>query len=145
MTVDKHGIEVTDDTWGRVDAAITLFIQMYPLDWSAFQRDLRRNRTQYQLAVEGDLKKSSFRNTLAFPVIGRPRTEEEIAADPGHSSIQFGDSLKEWLEDIIPGFTAPDEGVGKGLSGHGKDVKKNKLYWEFIKRYQKLFVPGESV
>jgi hypothetical protein len=134
MATDKFGVEVTPERWEQVDVAVRAFIRTYPLHWTAFQNDLKANRTKYQLALEGDLKKSSWRNTLSFPIVARAQTEAERAEDPTHSKVQFVASLKDDLEKLIPGFTAPDEAGAP-----------NKLYKEFIRRYGRLFVPGEVV
>jgi hypothetical protein len=130
---DKYGNDVTPARWESVDLVIKGFIRTYPLHWLQFRKDMEANQTEYQLALEGDLKKSSFRNTLSFPIVARPRTQEEIDADPGHSPVEFVDSIKTTLDVLIPGFTDPDE-----------PGKPNKLYKEFIRRYGRLFQPGEK-
>lgn len=130
---DKYGVSVTPDRWEAVDFAIKSFIRSYPLHWSFFRNDIKANQTQYQLATEGDLKKSSFRNTLSFPVVARPRTAEETAEDPGNVGVEFVHSLKDDLDRIIPGFTESDT-----------PDRPNRLYKEFIRRYGSLFQPGEK-
>jgi hypothetical protein len=141
MATDKFGEEVTQDRWDQVDLAIRAFIRRYPLHWDMFRKDIIANKTMYGLAKEGELKKSGFRNTLSFPVAARRRTPEEIELDPIANEIESMESLKETLELIIPGFTAPDENVEKKNSA--KEVVPNKLYKEFIRRYASLFQPGE--
>ncbi len=140
MISDKFGVEVTEETWGRVDLTIRNFIITYPHDWLAFLQDLKNQRTEYQLAVEGDLKRASWRNTLAFPVVARPRSQEELDESPQASPVEFVASLQKDIDCIIPGFTAPDEGGER----QQRVVTKNKLYREFIKRYGILFQPGEK-
>lgn len=141
MATDKYGVEVTPERWEEADRAIKAFIRKYPLHWQMFRQDMDANQTKYQLAQEGDLKKSGFRNTLSFPVAARRRTPEEVALDPIHNEIESMESLKDTLEAILPGFTAPDENVEKRNSA--KEVVPNKLYKEFIRRYASLFQPGE--
>lgn len=133
MSEDKFGNTVTTNQWDLVDQCIKGFIRRNPLHWAMFRSDLAANETEYQLALEGDLVKSSFRNTLSFPIAARRRTPEEIAADPAGVKVELVESLKEQLDSIIPGFTAPDE-----------PGRPNKLYKEFIRRYGHLFRPGEK-
>lgn len=144
-TQDKYGIEVTPDRWGMVDAAIASFVRKYPLHWNQFKADLSANRTEYGLAKEGDLKGSSFRNTLSFPVVGRKKTDEETAEDPGGRPYELLESLKDTLEAIIPGFTDNDGGVSKKDVQAGRAVTPNKLYREFVRRYGRSFSPGDKV
>jgi hypothetical protein len=137
MVTDKHGVEVTPERWLLADFAIKSFIRKYPLHWMQFRKDIEANKTEYQLAREGDLKKSGFRNTLSFPVACRRLTEIERQENPEGSEIETLESL----EEILPGFTAPDENVEKAAGG--KQIVKNKLYREFIRRYASIFQPGE--
>lgn len=142
MATDKWGNEVSPETWKAVDVAIKSFIRRYPLHWTHFREDIKRNRTQYQLANEGELKKAGFRNTLSFPVAYRRLTEEEKKENPEGSEIELLESLKDTIEKIIPGFTAPDENLGK--ADENKVTKKNMLYVEFVKRYSSILAPGEE-
>lgn len=142
MVTDKFGVEVTPERWLQVEAAISMFIRKYPLHWSIFRKELMMNQTEYQLATHGDLKKSGFRNTLSFPVAFRRLTVQEKQENPEGSEIEQLESLKHTLEDIIPGFTAPDENMEK--AANLKDIKPNKLYREFIRRYSVYFAPGEK-
>jgi len=123
---------ITADQWVAVEAEVRRFIRKYPLHWSFFRKDLAANQSTYQLAVEGDLKESGFRNTLSFPVVARRRTEQEIADDPAHGPTEFVESLKDNIEKIIPGFTQPDT-----------QDRPNRAYKEFLRRYGSLFRPGE--
>lgn len=143
MAADKYGMEVTPERWEQVDSAIRSFRRRYPAHWAAFRRDLLANQTEYQLATAGDLRKSGFRNTLSFPIVARPRTAEEIELDPAASRVEFVESLKETLDALIPGFTAPDKHAGK--ADLNRQTVPNALYREFIRRYKDLFVPGEKV
>lgn len=144
MIVDKNGKEVTDLDWKMVETAIATFCTLYPLQWMAFQDDLKAKRTEFQLAQEGDLKKAGWRHNLSFPVAGRPRTKAEIDTDPTAAPVEFIYSLHHEIDRVIPGFTAPDEGTGNGRTGKGHDIKPNKLYAEFQKRYGHLFRPAEK-
>jgi hypothetical protein len=125
--------EVTDARWELVDLAITLFIRKYPLHWRVFQRELREQRTAYNVGT-GDLEKSSFRNTLSFPIVLRRATAFEIetgsADEDGNVEVK---SLYAILEKIIPGFTAPN------IAGFD-----NKLYKEFIRRYKTILLAPEK-
>lgn len=56
--------------------AIEAFKREFPFEWMAFQKQLREERTDYNLAKEGGLKKASFRNTGAFPVVYNPDGSE---------------------------------------------------------------------
>lgn len=143
MVKDTNGFEVTDQRWSAVDLAISTFIEMHPTVWLDFKRSIAAERTEYQLATDGDLKRASWRHSLSFPVSWHYSTPEEVAADPTHATVSFDDSLKHWIEKIIPGFTEPDEGGGKGLEAQ-RDIKPNKLYRQFHKRYGHLFRPGEK-
>jgi hypothetical protein len=142
MVHDKYGVEVTPERWLAADFAIKSFIRKYPLHWMQFRKDIEANKSEYQLAKEGDLKKSGFRNTLSFPVAYRRLSEAEKLENPQGTEIELLESLKHTLEDILPGFTAPDENVEKAAGG--KQIVKNKLYREFIRRYSSLFQPGEK-
>lgn len=134
MSVDRWGTTITEKTWANVDLAIKSFCALYPRHWEKFKKELAEQRTEYQLALEGDLRKSGFRNTCSFPVVLRPKTKEEIEIDPNaDDETVVVDSLKDWLDKIIPGFTLAD-----------KPGKPNKVYGEFLRRYP-VFKCGDKM
>ena len=132
MIYDAKDNPVTEERWWLVEQAISAFIQKYPLHWMQFQRDLKAERTQYQLGT-GDLAKSSFRNTLSFPIILRKATmvEFEVGLADEDGLIEV-DSLLPVLEKILPGLLKSDKGGD------------NKLYREFIRRFKSILLAGES-
>lgn len=107
--------KATEYQWGLVDMAIKAFIAKYPLHWIEFQKQLNAQRTTYNLAKDGELKKAGFRNTASFPTI----------EDQEGNTI---DSLKPVIEKFIPQLC------------HKKSVN----YREFLKRY-KMFLPAERL
>jgi hypothetical protein len=134
MVTDKLGDPVTEERWIEVGAAIASFIRRYPRHWAKIKNELSAERTRYQLATGGDLKKSGFRNTASFPVVYRKRLPEEYAELTGEEEepdIVEVESLLETLQKLLPGLVAPDS---KG--------KTNRLYREFLKRFP-VFMPGE--
>jgi hypothetical protein len=106
--------KATANQWALIDIAIKEFIRKYPLHWIAFQKDLRSKRSKYNVAKEGGLKKSNFRNTASFPVI----------YDNGGEQV---DSLLPVLKKIIPELT------------HKHSVN----YATFLRKYP-VFLPGEK-
>lgn len=134
MVSDKYGVPVTEDRWSLVGMEIQSFARKYPLHWMEFKKDLQDNRTEYQLAKEGDLKKAGWRNTASFPIVYRRKTMEEIMEDPhAEDNIIEVASLYTTLRVILPGLTEKDE---KG--------SPNKLYKEFLRRFP-IFIPGERI
>ena len=135
MVYDSFGDPVTEERWLAVAAAIDLFAKKYPRHWAKFMLEMHEDRTDFALALEGDLKKASWRNTMALPVIYRHATEEEkkdvLTGEEEDDLIQVA-SLQEVLLLLIPGFQAKDE-----------QGKPNKLYREFLKRFQ-IFNPANK-
>jgi hypothetical protein len=74
MVQDKFGVPVTEDRWDKVDGAIKSFIRRHPLQWDMWKKDMYEHRRSFNLAKEGDLKKSGFRNSASFPVIEKRRS-----------------------------------------------------------------------
>jgi hypothetical protein len=106
--------KATEMQWQLVDMAIKAFIAKYPIQWIMFQEDLKRGRNEYNVAKEGGLKQSNFRNTAAFPVIYDAQGKEV-------------DALLPVLKKIIPGLTD----------------KKSVNFAEFMRRYPD-FRPSEK-
>lgn len=106
----------TDKQWEFVGMAVDAFIQKYPKQWMSFQEQLKEGRREYNLAYEGDLKKSGFRNTGAFPVLYKLDKDGEMREH---------DALLPVLNKIIPGLTHQD----------------SKNYREFLKRFPAFQVP----
>lgn len=101
--------KATEQQWEFMRMAINAFAAQYPVHWMEFVKDIERGRqvtNPYSSAQEGDLKKSGFRSTGAFPVILNANGDEV-------------DSLLPVLKKIIPGLTD----------------KNSKNYAEFLKRF----------
>lgn len=109
-----------DHQWWMVEQAIKAFMAEYPYDWIQFQNEMAAERTKYNEATEGGLKKSNFRRVASFPVINR--------YNPESRQYEQIDSLLPVLEKIIPGLTH----------------KKSKNFTEFLKRFPQ-FRAGEKV
>lgn len=106
--------KATDGQWQMVEWAVKAFMDKYPLHMQAFLKDLDQGRSKYNVAKEGGLKKSNFRNTASFPVI----------------YDQYGnevDALLPVLKKIIPGLTD----------------RHSKNYSEFIRRFP-IFCPADK-
>lgn len=135
MVSDKFGDPVTEERWNRVDIEIRDFIRKYPLHWRMFKKDIDGKRSEYNVATEGNLAKSNFRNTASFPVVYRRKTDLEVEAniggedDDGYEEVA---SLYHILLPLLPGLTERDE------KGH-----PNRLYREFLRRFP-IFVPSEK-
>lgn len=135
MVHDKFGDPVTEERWLAVAACIDGFAKRYPKHWAKFMLDLHENKTEYGLAFAGDLKEAGWRNTASFPVVYRHATpEEKRDVLTGHEEDDLIEvaSLVDPLKMLLPGLLEPDQ---KG--------KKNKLYREFLKRFQ-LFSPADK-
>lgn len=128
MVQDKFGVDVTEERWKAVDMTIKRFIRRYPLHWDMWKKQMAAERSTYNVATEGDLKKSGFRNTASFPVVYRKVRGAVIGEDE-----EEVDSLYETLIMLLPGLVDPD-----------KPGSPNKLFKEFLRRYP-LFVPGEHI
>lgn len=132
---DKFGDEVTEPRWHKVELCINEFANRYPLHWRSFMEDLRHNRTKYQEALTGDLKKAQWRNTAAFPVVYRKATGEDkrdvLTGYEDDDLIQVA-SLIDPLKMLLPGILEPDE-----------PGNPNRLYRTFLKKFP-MFKPGEK-
>lgn len=133
MVHDKFGMPVTDDRWEVVSLAIQAFIKDHPLAWQAWKRDMEMTRSKYNLATEGDLRKSGFRNSCSFPVVYRKidKPEDGDWIDPSDDDTELVESLHEIIIAILPGLLEAD-----------KPGAPNKLFHEFLRRYP-VFRPGE--
>jgi hypothetical protein len=107
----------TDRQWYLINIAVVGFMRKYPAEWYEFQRQLKADRTKYQLATKDhkDLRKASWRNVAAFPIIEDAQGNEI-------------DSLLPVLKRIIPELT------------HKSSV--NLI--PFLRKYP-VFMPGEKV
>lgn len=111
---DQSREKATESQWGLIDIAVKAFISKYPRHWYAFQQMLKTERSEYNLAKDGDLKKANWRNTASFPVIYNSAGEE-------------ADALLPVLNKIIPALTHKD----------------SINYAEFLRRYP-CFLPAEK-
>jgi len=84
--------KANEKQWYLIDMAIKAFISKYSFHWQIFQDQLSAERTKYNLAQEGDLKKANWRNVASFPVIYNNQSKEI-------------DSILPVLEKIIPKLT----------------------------------------
>jgi len=109
--------KANDKQWYLVNLAVTSFIAKYPIQWLEFQKQLKMERTKYQLATKEniELRKASWRNVASFPII----------EDSEGNEI---DSLLPVLKRIIPQLT------------HKHSV--NLI--PFLRKYPS-FMPGERV
>lgn len=109
----------TEAQWQMVDATVKGLIKKYPAQWVKFQEDLKRERTEYQLATKDhpELRKRGFRNTASFPVFYKIDELGEIA------SVDCLEKIERW----IPKLTHKD----------------SVNYAEFLKRYP-VFMPGDK-
>jgi hypothetical protein len=139
MIVDKYGVEVTEERWDKVSLCITEFIHDYPLEWVSFKEDISslQHDSEYGLALEGGLKDASFRHVLSFPLVARrlsPEDQKMLSKE-----FEVVASLKDQIEAIIPGFSDDHE------RNTMKQVnRENRLYYEFQKKFGRLFRPGEK-
>jgi len=134
MVTDKFGEPITEERWVIVEKEIRRFIRAYPLHWKLFKKDLAETRSRYNVATDGDLAKSGFRNTASFPVVYRRKNALELSADLGtedDDGLEEVESLYHTLIVYLPGLTEKDE-----------PGKPNKLYREFLRRFPE-FLPGE--
>lgn len=112
-TVKTRMIEIDDSgEWAVVDLMVRAFEAHYPDGMRAWDKQLKAERREYNLAFSGDLKKSNFRNTLAFPVM-----RDRIYGDD--------DCLITHLERIFPDLLKTD----------------SRHFYEFAKRYPEFVVP----
>lgn len=108
--------KATDAQWELVSIAVRAFISKYPSQWYEFQRQLKADRTKYQLATKDhkELRQANWRNVASFPII----------EDSEGNAV---DSILPVLQRIIPGLT------------HKNSVNFSK----FIKKFP-FFLPGEK-
>lgn len=107
--------KATEAQWWLVDTAIKAFIAKYPTQWMEFQRQLKSEATEWQLATKEhkELRKRNWRNSASFPIVYTSEGE---------------DSLLPVIEKIIPRLIH----------------KESKNYIEFLKRYP-FFCPAQKV
>lgn len=130
---DGYGVDMTEGRWERARDEITAFSRKWPLHMRLFFSDLEAQRTEYQLASEGELRKAGFRNSMSLPTVQRRRTALEREADyQDEDDLQEVDSLYARLQPLLPGLTRPDA-----------PGSPNLLYREFLRRFP-MFVPGKK-
>ena len=88
--------KATEQQWYLVDEAIKAFIKHYPTVWMSFQKDLKVQRSKYNEAWEGDLKKAEFRNVMAIPSEILAVVRKIIPELTHKKSVNFSEFLKRY-------------------------------------------------
>lgn len=71
-------IEVGEEsTWGIIDMMVAAYWLRYKGFKNAWALHMQPMRTKFGLALEGDLKKASFRHQLELPVFPDPITKKD--------------------------------------------------------------------
>jgi hypothetical protein len=65
-----------ESTWGVIDKMVDAYWTRYAVHLSGWKKFMAAKRTRFGLALEGDLKKASFRHQLEIPMFPDPVTGE---------------------------------------------------------------------